>query len=273
MQVQVNTYKSSSPAGDLISFMAGVKKMYEDTGNKGVFYQRLGMKGASYEGSVHEFGNEYGEPIAMNQYMFDMLSPLIKSQPYIQDFKVYGGEDVQFDFDLIRQSRFCNQPKGSLNRWYGYIFPQMQTDLSKKWLEVQPFPHDKIIINRTRRHNNPMTTYYFLKNYQDKMLFAGMKDERDLFCSEWGLDIPLLEVNDFLGLARMIAGCKFFVGGHSFCFQLAEALKVPRILEVFPMLPNVIPIGENAYDFYDQSLLEYFFHKLLNNEPEESKTA
>jgi hypothetical protein len=41
-------------------------------------------------------------------------------------------------------------------------------------------------------------------------------------------------------------------------------MKVPRILEVFPLMPNVIPIGEKAYDFYHQGAVEYYF-KLLNN--------
>ena len=48
------------------------------------------------------------------------------------------------------------------------------------------------------------------------------------------------------------------------CYQIAEALKIPRILEIFPRMPNIIPMGEDAYDFYAQSALEYYFSLLLN---------
>ena len=54
------------------------------------------------------------------------------------------------------------------------------------------------------------------------------------------------------------------MGNASVCYQIAEALKVPRILETFPMMPNVVPMGKDGYDFYAQSACEYYFDKLLN---------
>jgi len=268
------TFKTSSPAGDLISFLAGIKQLWHQTGKKAVIYQRIGMIGSSYLGSVHPFETKDGEPVCMNEYMFDMLRPLIKSQPYIEDFRKYKGEDVIFDFDLIRQDRFTNQPNGSLNRWYSYVFPEMTSDLSKKWIEIPEtisnLYSDKGIINFTQRHRNPIITYHFLKQYQHKLAFAGLQKERDLFCREWDLEIPLLQVDNFYELAKIISGSKFFLGCQSFCFQLAEATKTPRILECFPLNPNVIPIGEKAYDFYNQLAVQYYVYKLFNNEQQKS---
>jgi len=262
------SYKSSSPAGDLISFLAGIKQIWKQTSKKGIVYQRLNMVGVSYAGSVHPFETDDKEPVCMGKYMFDMLKPLIKSQPYIEDFVEYAGEKVDFDFDLIRQAIFTNQPNGSLNRWFNYVFPQMTSDLSKTWVEIpetinNPYG-DKVIINFTQRHRNHNITYHFLKQYQDKIVFAGLQKERDLFCKQWDLDIPLLQVDNFYELAKIISGCKFYLGCQSFCFQLAEATKVPRILECFPMMPNVIPIGEKAYDFYHQGAVEFYVHNLIN---------
>ena len=97
---------------------------------------------------------------------------------------------------------------------------------------------------------------------EENILFAGLENERELFCSTWNLDIQRLEVKNFYELAAEIAGCKFFLGNQSFCYQLAEAMKVPRILEIFPMMPNVIPVGSDGYDFYHQGSLDYYFHKL-----------
>jgi len=255
-------YKTSSPAGDLISFLAGIKKLWEDTGKKAVIYQRLDMHGGSYDGSIHPFTNQEGEPVCMPFVMYEMLRPLVLYQEYVEDYLIYEGEEVDFDFDLIRLERYTNQPRGSLNRWFTYVFPQMTADLSQNWLKAPKTGLSNTLINFTQRHRNPLITYYFLKNYQEKIIFIGLQKERDLFCKTWKLDLPLLEVKDFLQLAQIIKASKFFLGNQSFCFQLAEAMKVPRILEVFPLMPNVIPIGENAYDFYHQGAVEYYFNKL-----------
>jgi hypothetical protein len=259
------TYKTSSPAGDLISFLAGMQQIWMDLGKKAVIYQRLGMVGMGHAGSVHPFENEEKEPVCMNQYMFDMLRPLIISQPYVHSYEVFKGEDVQIDLDKIRMEQFTNQPLGSLNRWPAYAFPEMACDLSQKWVHIPErlsTSPAKIIINFTQRYRNHFVHYFFLKQYQEDLVFAGLQKERDAFCKTWDLDIPLLQVDNFYELAREIKFCKFFAGNQSFCFQLAESLKVPRILETFQLMPNVIPIGERAYDFYHQQAAEYYFNKL-----------
>ena len=80
-------YKTSSPAGDLISFLAGVKKVWEDTGRKAIIYQRLNMPGVATPTSIHPFKNDEGDEVCMNEYMFDKLRPLLLSQEYIEDFE------------------------------------------------------------------------------------------------------------------------------------------------------------------------------------------
>ena len=255
--------KTSSPAGDLISFMAGLKKMWEDSGRTFIVYQRLNMIGAGTHDSIHPFKNEFDEPVCMSQYMFDNLKKLITSHDYIDDFLVYAGEEVDIDFDLIRQERYTNQPRGSLNRWFNYVFPQMTSDLSKPYLKVTSKKSNIIIVNFTQRYRNHLINYFFLKNFQDRIVFAGLPKERDLFCKTWNLDLPLLDITDFHDLAAQIKGCNFFLGNQSFCYQIAEAVKAPRILEIFPMMPNCIPVGPNGYDFYHQGSLDYYFNKLI----------
>lgn len=262
------SYKTSSPAGDLISFLAGFRQVYRDTGKKALVYQRLNVPGMSYEGSAHPFKDDQGLPVTMNRYMFDMLYPLLKSQEYIEDFLEYKGEEITFDMDKIRMERFTNQPNGSLNRWPFYVFPDLTCDLSQKWLLFEKGIKDRykdfVVINFTLRHRNYWPTYYFLKPFQERLIFAGLKEERDIFCKTWDLDIPHLQVDNFLELAKTINGCKFFLGNASMCFQIAEATKCKRILETFPVHPNIIPIGEHAHDYYHQQHLEFCFHKLIS---------
>lgn len=261
-------YKTSSPAGDLISFLPGIRQIYRESGRRAIIYQRLDMVGGGYVGALHPFSNELGEPVCMPKIMFDMLRPLLLSQEYIEDFIIYTGQPIDTDMDKIRMEIFTNQPKGSLNRWPAYAFPNMATDLSEAWIELppiyKPIHSDNIIINHTDRYRNYSLNYFFLKKYESNIIFAGLTAERDMFCKEWKLDVPRLEVNDFFELAHEINACKFFAGCQSFCFQLAEAMKVPRVLETYPLMPNVIPIGKNAFDYYHQQSCEYYFEKLMN---------
>ena len=64
-------------------------------------------------------------------------------------------------------------------------------------------------------------------------------------------------------LAEIIKSCKLFIGNLSFGYALAEAIKVPRLLESQPDFPLVYPNGENAYDFYFQEHFELLFKKLI----------
>ena len=89
------------------------------------------------------------------------------------------------------------------------------------------------------------------------MLFIGLQDEFD----DLKKDIPNLELydpKDFYEVAQLIKSCKFFIGNMSVFYPIAEALKVPRLLEAEPMFPVVQPVGKNAYDFYYQPHFEKF---------------
>lgn len=260
------TFKTSSPSGDTISFLAGIRQVWLDTGRKGVLYHRLGMVGGSYEGADSAYENEEKQPICFNKYTFDMMKPLITSQEYIEDYLIFEGQEHEVDLDKVRLETYTNQPKGSLNRWFGYPFPQMMPNLADAWISVPKEIEysDTVVLNFTSRHRNTVMDYFFLKLHEEKLLFAGLKKEHEMFCSEWKLNIPLLQVNDFLRLATVINSCKFFMGNASMCFQIAEAVKVPRILETFPYMPNVIPIGNFAYDGYHQGAIQYYFNKLIS---------
>lgn len=276
--------KHSRPAGDLLAAMAGLKRLSEDLSKRVIIAQRLGMKGIGYKGASHPFIDEQGDEITMNKYMFDMLRPLIISQDYIEDFIVYEGQEVEIDLDKAIMETYTNQPLGSLNRWIFHVYPQMSCDLSQKWITAsttecisgtkngEPFwyqgekagNHNAILLNFTDRYRNYLSDYFFLKKYEKYLFFTGMPMEHDRFCKQWNLDIPLLRISGFDELAAAIKSCRFFMSNASVCFQIAEALKVPRMLEICPMMPNVIPIGENAFDYYHQSEAEYLFEKLYN---------
>ena len=60
-------------------------------------------------------------------------------------------------------------------------------------------------------------------------------------------------------MAKIIKASRFFIGNSSLGIDIAEALKIPRLMEACPDFPARQVHGKNAYDFYFQSHFENFF--------------
>ncbi|NCD70352.1 hypothetical protein [Mucilaginibacter agri] len=247
----------SGHAGDIIYALATIKRIHELTGAAINLYFKLGREVNLPNYGSHPVGN-----VMLNQKMADMLIPLVSSQPYISTCEVYQNQEVQIDLDYFRAG-LIHQDKGNIARWCGYI-TGVNPQLYKSWLRVQPDINyaDSIIIARSMRYQNTSISYSFLNNYKN-LKFIGVAEEYEAM----KVILPQIEWikgNDFLQLSQIIAGCKFFIGNQSFPYSLAEALKVPRILEVAFEVINVVPEGDNAYDFLFQDHFESVV-KLLDN--------
>lgn len=260
------SFKFSGFCGDVIHYMAGIKQVCEDQNRKAVIFIWLDRVGLLYDGAQHPY-----EGKMINRYAFDMMRPLLLYQPYVDDVLIWQGEEIMIDMDKIREAQL-GMPYGNLAHWIGMRFSDMQANLSARWLD-SIFDSNKfdrteisnsIIVNRTSRYQNELVSYYFLKDY-DNVVFAGLEGEYWNFRHQWNLqNLKLLKVQDFLTLAGLIDRCKFFIGNQSMCFAIAEALKVPRILEICPFAPNVHPVGEHAHYFRNQETLVYWTDRLNN---------
>ena len=136
--------------------------------------------------------------------------------------------------------------------------------MDEPFLDVEPHSiiKDKIVIMRSPRYRNQFINYNFLKN-QNNMVCIGLKSEYE----DLKRNISNLEYYDcknFLEMAQIIKSSKFFLGNLCFSYSIAEALKVPRLLEACPEFPVVFPIGGKAYDFYHQEHFQDYFHNLNN---------
>jgi hypothetical protein len=270
------TVKHSFNSGDLIVLLSGLKQLYENTGKKIVLYQYLNLPAFYYDGAVHPVQDASNNMVCMNESMWKMVLPLLESQPYIEKAAAWEGQEaIDYDIDVTRDSKVIPMPAGLIHHYACAIYPEMDCNLVKSWVEVMPLGiinstlgeialSDKIIINRTERYQNPYISYFFLKKYQEQLLFAGTEKEYNLFCNTLKIEMPRILVNDFLQLARCIYSCKGFLGNQSFCWHLADAQKVPRVLELCTQFPNTFPTGENGHAFYKQKALEYYFEKLIN---------
>lgn len=256
--------KFSGNVGDMISLIPAMNRYYELFGKKIILCLRLNVSAQYYAGARHPVVDGNGIQVMLNGRMFESIKPLMMAQPCIEDVVVFKGQEkIKLDFDRLYEIP-VGKPNGSINRWPFYIYPNLATDLSVIWATV-PDPivdseaKGKIVITRTERWQNQLVHYFFLREYQDDLIFVGLEYEHEMFCQQFNLDIPFLKTNNFLELAQAIKQCRFFMSNQTAAFQIAEGLKVPRILEKCEPFPNVIPIGHMAVDFKDQLAFEYYF--------------
>ena len=205
----------------------------------------------------HLFGKVY-----LTENSIKKILPLLKKQIFLNIVDLYDGQKIDIDLNFFREMPI-NFNIDSV-RWYGHLVGK-HPDLSLKYLEVDN--HDKfknyIVIMRSLRRQNKFIDYSFLSSYRNK-IFVGLRNEyEDLKSSVNGLEY--YDSKDFLELASIIKNSKIFIGNLSFGYALAEALKVPRLLESGPNFPLVYPNGQNAFDFYFQNHFEELVKKLDKN--------
>ena len=237
-------------AGDIMYALPLIKKLHQIASRPVNLILKVNEPMKIGSGYDHPLGN-----VMLNEKMIAGLTPLLATQPYINKVETLAGQQIDLDLTLFRKAGFATD-KGDIARWV-YFTAGINANLSQAWLSVTPDKAfaDKIVLARSSRYNNPLIDHSFLSQYPD-LVFVGVKSEYD----EMRKSIPGLKwhsVNNFLELAEVIAGCKLFIGNQSFPYAIAEGLKVPRLLEVFYQIPNVMPEGGNGYDLCFQKHFEW----------------
>jgi|TARA_B110000438_G_scaffold297702_1_gene344533 hypothetical protein len=248
------TFLHSGHLGDLVYALPVIKELSKD--HECHFYIQSNKK-IPVEYYKHPAGSVY-----IDDRMLNLFLPLMKEQKFIHRVEKYNDQKIDINFDIFRELPIninFNSP-----RWYFHI-AGIQVDLADPYLFVDPHEKikNKIVIHRTFRHRNQFINYKFLERYGD-LVFVGTKDEyEDLRKDVKNLD--LYDCKDYLDMARVIKASKFFIGNQSVAYPMAEAIKVPRILEAEPNFPVVQPIGKNAFDFYYQPHFEKWCEYLNKN--------
>ena len=249
------SFSHSGHAGDIIY---SIPTMYElAAGRKINLYLTLNQPNRDFTRQMrHPNGN-----VMLTEKSVELIAPLLLAQKDFIRCEALAGQTVHYDLTAFREFPF-DYRMGSIARWY-FLTYGISRDLGKPWLQVQPDESfkDALVIARSSRYRTPKIEYGFLKKYP-RVVFVGMPDE----FADMQQQIPSLvyhPVKNFLELASLIAGSQLFIGNQSFPFSLAEALKVKRVLEVFPQCPNVLVEGADAYDFCYQPQFEKIVTTLL----------
>jgi hypothetical protein len=107
------------------------------------------------------------------------------------------------------------------------------------WLVVDvPAPEAAVVFARSARcRNGDFPWKRVWETYRRAAGFVGTAEEHEDFCSSIG-PVPRIPTANLLEVARVIAGSRLVVGNQSCPAAIAEGLKHPLILEVYPSLPN-----------------------------------
>jgi len=267
-------FKHSVNIGDLYAAMGAMKEFYDSTGRKVILFQSTNTKAAYYPGASHPTVNSVGENVCMNEPMFEMVKPLVESQEYIDSMHPYNGQQIHVDLDVIRGKTKVNLPHGAIQGWISLAIPDLAFDMTKPWITLDKKtcpPHirkqakGKIILNFTERYRNTFIDYFFLKKFMPELAFIGTEKEYWLFCNQWQLSIPRIEVANFLELGHVLQESRFLLSNQSQGWNLAEAMKTPRILEICEFAQNCIHmVGKHSYGFLHQGGVEYYVRKMYN---------
>lgn len=239
----------SGNAGDIIYALPTIEAIRRFTNVRIELYLRLGQPLILSGYNSHPLGN-----VMLNQKMADMLIELLRPQSYIDFVGIHTDQTIDIDLDYFRAGGIPLD-KGNIARWCSYLTGVNPT-LWKPWLTVEPDTTfaNTIVMARSERYRNYTINYKFMNQYSD-IAFIGVESEYN----DMRKTIPHIrwvQVDDFMQMARIIAGAKFFMGNQSFPYSIAEGLKVPRILETSFEVINVVPEGNDGFDFFFQEHLE-----------------
>lgn len=242
-------------AGDLIWAIPSIVSLLELRGLSTCTLLLKADQPAKYgPGFNHPCGN-----VKMSRAFCESLIPLLKSNKVFAEVKVWEGEKIDLDLDAFRASGFWHD-RGDIGHYYGHVWPCLP-HLWEPWLTVEAKPNGLILLNRTERYHNPRINFKFLEKIPG-VQFVGLDAEFKAFRKDQLVNVPHAKTKSFLDLARKIAGCRLFIGNQSSAYAIAEAVKVPRMVEVYPQAPNVFPHGPDGWQFFTQQAFEDLVHRL-----------
>lgn len=197
-----------------------------------------------------------GDICLSNGNQYDTLKPLLSTLPYIHSVFSQEKSKTKIDYDLDKfRQHAINETSLLLTRCHMKPFG-VDYDLTQAWIDVEPKKVADVVVNVTPRYRHDRFDYSVLRWYD--CVFIGKESEWTKFKNDTSLDLPYAPTSDGLEAAKIIRGSKIFVGNQSFCFSLAEAMKHPRILEVYSKMPNCMPQGADGHTILSKEVLEKY---------------
>jgi hypothetical protein len=97
------------------------------------------------------------------------------------------------------------------------------------------------------------------------VFFIGVKQEFEKFAKVCPR-ANHVNTDDFLIMAKVMAGGMMHFGNQSSPFAVAEIFDLPRVLELSPYCPNVVSTGENWGVIYNNANMKWHVDRLARME-------
>jgi len=192
------------------------------------------------------------------QRMYDLLAPLVRLQPYIEDIQIIqSGDPVDWKSEDFRERHYTKGEtlmQAHLNHFTKTHGLGQDFTSSAPWLlNVEPSPRSKgrVVINRTGRYRNPVFPWAeVVKHFRNRLLFVGLKHEWREFIGHYGY-VEFQPTDNMLEVAQLIQGSDLFIGNQSCANAIAEGLKHDCIQEVSLEFPDCVYTRPNAQHVAD----------------------
>lgn len=188
---------------------------------------------------------------------FEALRPLLDAQPYIPNVEWQDKPSgINFDFCGFRHD---GRHAENLADWQArHMNARISLD---PWLTVPAKPHGRVVVARSQRYHAGGFPWRDLLDRYPNPIFVGLAAEHYAFQAEFG-PVEYQPTIDLLALAKVIAGCRLFIGNQSCPMWIALGLGVPIIQETCPSCPNTIIQRPNCRYTLDLGDLTRLCHEL-----------
>jgi len=240
-KVEAKTFKHSGDLGDIIFSLPVIKAM-----GKGILY--LDPKGGEEEPLV-TWGNGLFTSTKMSEERIESIKELLEYQDYIEEVRLWAGEEVDYNLDMFRMHIRYNNLTDSHLAAFGIEFSHRDDP----WLTVpaaiiDDVEKDVCFARSCRYHGNYSFWETLDRDVVKKGFFLGFKEEYEQFKYTYPhmSEVPLREVQNLLEMAQVISGCDIFMGNQGLPHAIAEALKKPMLNEVYRPYPAAVFHREDA---------------------------
>jgi 2-polyprenyl-3-methyl-5-hydroxy-6-metoxy-1,4-benzoquinol methylase len=195
--------------------------------------------------------------LSMTAEHVEVMRPLLEMQPYIHELSfVEKAPEIDIDLNQFREYLLTEHTKMAegarrlnLAEAHLYTFKVPLDACQSAWLtidtptELNDYP---VLIHRSPRwRNSDFPWAKIMERHGKRAAFVGLPSEYNAFVADWGY-LTYLPTKDFLELARLIAGCRLYIGNQSLPYAICEGLKHDSMLEVWLEGPNCIFNRRNA---------------------------
>lgn len=182
------------------------------------------------------------------------LVPLLKAQTYIDSVEEWLGQHVEINGDdfrakMFKELRNPDSPfKGySLIDWMLSTHNVPLTAKDEAWITVPESRREAaVVFNRSPRYHNPFFPWPdIVRKYGKDAVFVGLQAEYEAFSRLYG-QVPYIQTENLLEVAKIIAGADLFVGNQSCANAISEGLKKQSIVECWPAGMNCLIPRKNV---------------------------